>query len=109
MNHRSQDEEDSRELLLRLLPMSASLAGLSIGAITFFRLAEKSARLTTLADDFLVICAALFLTSTYLIFWALRSKHPARIRWLSRLVDVIFLLALTLLVLVGFLMVYTIF
>ena len=37
---RAQDDEDTRELLLRLLPMSASLAGLSVGAVTLFRLTE---------------------------------------------------------------------
>ncbi len=65
MTARSQDDEDTRDLLLRLLPMSASLAGLSVGAVTLFRLTDKSVRLATFADDLLVICAALFLLSTY--------------------------------------------
>ena len=106
---RSQDDEDRRELLLRLLPMSASLAGLSVGAVTLFRLTDKSVRLATFADDLLVICAALFLLSTYLIFWALRSRNPGRVRWLARLVDGVFLVALTVLVFVGFVMVYALF
>jgi hypothetical protein len=33
---RTQDEEDERELLLRLLPMSASLAGLSVVPLRCF-------------------------------------------------------------------------
>ena len=106
---RSQDDEDTRELLLRLLPMSASLAGLSVGAVTLFRLTDKSVRLATFADDLLVICAALFLLSTYFIFWALRSRKLGRTRWLARLVDGLFLIALTGLVLVGFMMVYALF
>lgn len=106
---RTQDEADSRELLLRLLPMSASLAGLSVGAVTLFRLTEKSVRLATFADDLLVICAALFLLSTYLIFWALRSRALGWSRWLARLVDTVFLVALTALVGVGFMMVYALF
>ncbi len=106
---RSQEDKDSRELLLRLLPVSASLAGLSIGAFTLFRLSEKSLRLVNFADDLLVICAVLFLLSTYLIFWALRSRNLERTRRLARLVDVVFLIALTALVGVGFLLVYALF
>ncbi len=89
--------------------MSSSLAGLSVGAVTLFRLTEKSVRLATFADDLLVICAALFLLSTYLIFWALRSRNPERTRGLARCVDGVFLVALTGLVGVGFLMVYSLF
>lgn len=48
---RSGDAEDSRELLLRLLPMSALLAGPSVGAVTLFRLTDKAVRLSTFADD----------------------------------------------------------
>ena len=106
---RSQSEQDQRELLLRLLPMSGSLAGLCIGALTLFRFAEKGLRVATLADDLLVICAALFLCATYLIFWALRTDRTALIRRLARIVDLVFLIALTGLVGVGFLMVYTFF
>jgi len=106
---RTQEEDDERELLLRLLPMSASLAGLSVGAVTLFRLTDKAVRLSTFADDLLVVCAALFLLSTYLIFWALRSRKLSRSRWLARLVDGVFLTALTALVSVGFMMVYALF
>ena len=109
MTARSPDDEDTREFLLRLLPMSASLAGLSVGAVTLFRLTDKGVQLATFVDDLLVVCAALFLLSTYLIFWALRSRRLGRARWLARLVDGVFLVALTGLVSVGFLMVYALF
>lgn len=108
MSNRTQEDEDERELLLRLLPMSASLAGISVGAVTLFRLTDKGVRLSTFADDLLAFCAALFLLSTYLIFWALRSRKPGRIRWLMRLVDGVFLVALTGLVSAGFMMVYVV-
>lgn len=103
---RSTDDEDTRELLLRLLPVSSSLSGLSVGAITLFRFSERAHRLATYADDVLVVCALLFLLSTYLAFWALRSRHARRTRQLARLVDAVFLVALTALVGVGFAMVY---
>lgn len=106
---RTPDDEDTRDLMLRLLPMSASLAGLSIGVITLFRLTDKAQRLSRFADDLLVICATLFLTCTYLIFWALRSRRLGRVRTIARVVDAVFLVALTALVGVGFMLVYALF
>ena len=108
MAERSQEVLDQRELLLRLLPMSASLAGLCIAAVTLFRLNDKLVRVESFADDLLVICASLFLCATYLTFWALRTRNEIMMQTLSRVVDATFLAALTGLVGVGFLMVYTI-
>ena len=105
---RTPDQADQRELLLRLLPMTASLAGFCIASITLFRLNDRLARVETLADDLLAICALLFLLATYLSFWALRTRHPRLLSPLSRVVDATFLTALSLLVAVGFMMVYNI-
>jgi len=103
---RTQDETDLRELLLRLLPMSASLAGICIAAVTLFPTKD---RLATIADDLLAVCAFLFLISTYLSFWALRTRRHRLFNKLAGISDSTFFGALTLLVGVGFLMVYTIF
>ena len=108
MHRRSPDDRDIREELLHLLPLSGSLAGLCIGAITLFRFGSSAARIASIADDLLAICALLFLICTYLIFWALRSAGGRRGRVLVRIVDGSFLMALTILVGVGFLLVYAI-
>ncbi len=100
---------EKHELLLRVLPMSASLAGICIAAVTLFKSNDRLARMETLADDLLAVCSLLFLCSTYLSFWGLRTRRLRTVVYLSRLVDASFLAALTLLVAVGFLMVYTIF
>jgi hypothetical protein len=112
MDHRSQGNKDSREFMLRLLPVSALLAGLSDATVMLFQPGGKSARLVPFADDLLVICAVLFSVSTYLIFWALRSHNVQRTRQLARLVEYFFLIALTALtalVCVGFLLIYAFF
>ncbi len=108
METRSQAQTDQRELLLRLLPMTASLAGFCIAAITLFRLNDRLARVETLADDLLAVCALLFLLATYISFWALRTSQVGLLLPLSRVVDATFLVALSLLVTVGFMMVYNI-
>jgi len=108
MYRRSPDDREIREELLHLLPLSGSLAGLCIGAITLFRLNSAAGRIASVADDLLAVCALLFLICTYLVFWALRSTGGRRGRVLLRIVDGSFLTALTLLVAVGFLLVYAI-
>ena len=109
MTARSPQNEDQRYLLRRLLPISASLAGLSVAAITLFRLTDKGVRHATFADDLSVICAALFLLSTCASVWALRSRTLGRTRWLGTPAERVFLVALTALVGVEFLVVYTFF
>lgn len=107
LHRRSPDDREIREELLHLLPLSGSLAGLCIGAITLFRF-NNAGRIASVADDLLAICSLLFLICTYLVFWALRSTGSRHGRILLRIVDGCFLTALTLLVAVGFLLVYAI-
>lgn len=108
MRRAPHEDEKIREELLHLLPLSGSLAGLCIGSITLFRVVGKAAAVSSVADDLLAVCALLFLVCTYLTFWALRTHAPRRAALLVALVDVAFLLALTVLVGVGFLLVYAV-
>ena len=61
-----------------------------------------------LADDGLAFSALAFLVCTYVIFLALRAHRNGRARRLEQLADVLFLLALTLMVASGFMFVYTV-
>ena len=106
MNQPSREYDRIREELLVLLPMSATMSGLCIGAITLFHLNGQMAKITSVADDILAICALIFLVSTYFIFWALRTSQPLHLTMLIKIIDVIFLLGITALVGVGFVMVY---
>lgn len=106
MNQPSREYDRIREELLVLLPMSATMSGLCIGAITLFHLNGQMAKITSAADDILAICALIFLVSTYFIFWALRTSQPLHLTLLIKIIDVIFLLGITALVGVGFVMVY---
>lgn len=109
-NEPKEDAKESakRDLLLRLLPMSASLSGLCIAGVTLFRSNNRLAGLETLADDLLAICSFLFLIATYLSFWALRTRRDRLAATLGTASDLMFFSALSLLVSVGFMMVYTI-
>jgi multisubunit Na+/H+ antiporter MnhF subunit len=84
-----------REVLLRLLSVTASLAGLCIAALGFLEATARRGLGDTYADELIAIDALLFVLCVYLILWALRTRSLTRARMLSRLVDVVFLFALT--------------
>ena len=97
-----------RDELFHLLSISATLAGLCITGVTLFRTVGQATTPGTIADDFLAGAALLFLLCTYIIFIALRSQNTSRNRLLVQVADVLFLLALTGMVVSGFVMAYTV-
>jgi multisubunit Na+/H+ antiporter MnhF subunit len=95
-----------REELLHLLSLSGTLAGLCITGVTLFHTMGRTSIPRTIADDVLAVSALLFLVCTYLIFFALRTRRDAVAIRLEKIADLLFLLALTGMVLCGFIMVY---
>lgn len=61
---------------------------------------------TCIADNLLAFDALLFLGACFLAYLALRSKSAARSEGIERIADVVFLLALTMMVAVGGLIAY---
>jgi len=102
------NQRQARDELLHLLSISGTLSGICIGGVTLFHTVNIGSRAATLVDDLLALCALGFLICTYLIVWALRTRARRYMPQLVKLVDAMFLLALTGLVLAGFLMVYTV-
>jgi hypothetical protein len=98
-----------RELLLRLLSISASLAGFCVAGLSLLNVQATGHKFVGLADDILALAAVLFLICTYLTFWALRTTKEARLVSLARVIDVLFLGGLTLVVISGIGIVYAIF
>jgi hypothetical protein len=104
----SRDDRQARDELLNLLSISGTLSGICIGGVTLFHTMNASSRAGTLVDDLLAICALGFLICTYLIVFALRTRARRFLPQIVKLVDGVFLMSLTGLVLAGFLMVYTV-
>jgi hypothetical protein len=84
-----------RDVLLRLLSVTASLAGLCIAALGFLEAADRSQLDHSYADELIALDAFLFVGCVYLILWALRTTNVERAVRLARVVDVVFLFALT--------------
>ncbi|MRD47552.1 hypothetical protein [Caenimonas koreensis] len=96
-----------REELLQLLSLAGTLAGLCITGVTLFHTTGRAA-IATVADDVLAVSALLFLLCTYTIFIALRTRNEKMAVFLEKVADTLFLLALTGMVLCGFVMVYAV-
>ena len=92
---RPYDPARDRDVLLRLLSVTASLAGLCIAALGFMEIGAPEAAMRSYADEVIALDALLFVCCVYLILWALRTTKVSRIRTLTRIVDVVFLFALT--------------
>lgn len=97
----------SREELTHLLSLSGNLAGLSITGVTIFHTFGAASATATIVDDILAVTALLFLLCCYISFFALRSNRSSLTMKLIWITDTLFLLALTLMVASGFLMLYT--
>jgi hypothetical protein len=108
MAHTTRSELWVRDELLHLLSLSGTLAGLCVTVVALMHTLGKSTLTATIIDDLFALCALLFLVSTYLIFSALRTKTPRLARVLIMVVDVVFLIALTIMTAAAFMMVYTV-
>ena len=95
-----------RDVLLRLLSVTASLAGLCIAALGFLEAADRSQLDSSFADELIALDAFLFVSCVYLILWALRTKRPERAIRLARIVDIVFLFALTTLLIAAAYIIY---
>ena len=95
-----------REELLHLLSVSGTLAGLCVTVVALMHTLGTSTITATLIDDFFALCALMFLTCTYLIFTALRTRRVGMASLLIKIVDAVFLVGLTLMTAAGFMMVY---
>ena len=92
---RPYDPARDRDVLLRLLSVTASLAGLCIAALGFMEIGAPEAASRSYADEVIALDGMLFVFCVYLILWALRTTRIPRVRTLTRIIDVVFLFALT--------------
>ncbi len=92
---RPYDPARDRDVLLRLLSVTASFAGLCIAALGFLEIGAPEAATRSYADEVIALDGMLFVFCVYLILWALRTTKVSRVRTLTRIIDVIFLFALT--------------
>jgi hypothetical protein len=91
------DITETREILLAILSNSGTLAGISLALVGIMNLKPSESKLGTITDDLYVFSALGFV----------RLLRTDRIDRLVSIIDSLFLGSLTMLVLAGFLTVYT--
>ena len=101
------DIQETREILLAILSNSGTLAGISLALVGIRNIKPANTRLDTFTDDLYVFSALGFVIVCYLVFFAMRLLHTSRITSLARFIDAMFLGSLTMLVVAGFLTVYS--
>jgi len=98
----AQDWAELKDLILRLLPPMATLAGVSLAGVSLFQALDRLNAAQTNLDEILAFCAVVLLMCYPVSIWAVRTRQMSRAFFLARATLALFFLALTLLLYVGF-------
>ena len=106
---KAREWETQRDIILRLLPPTATLIAVCLAGVSLFGVHPKLAqRQDTLVDDLLAFNAVLFIVSLQLTLWAVRSRSPSRALSLSYWVENLFLVGVTAIGVAALTMLYTV-
>src|SRR5215471_12813571 len=105
---RRENSHLEQDICIHIFTVSSAMVGVCLTVIELIRVIITLGRADTLADDFLAADALLFLTSSLLSYWALRSRGLRRMHRLEKVADGIFIIAMIGMVVVCALITYTI-
>jgi hypothetical protein len=96
------EANDHREenISVHIFSVSSAMVGVCLTVIGLIRVVITLGKSDTLADDLLAFDAFLFLIATLLSYSALRARSKTRMRRRERVADVIFLVAMLVMVLI---------
>ena len=100
------DPKEAREAMLSLLSTAGTLAGIGVGLVGILNTGRADAT-ASIADDILLLSALGFLVVCYLIFFAVRQLSAGAAWRMLYAIDVVFLASMTLMVLAGFIVAYS--
>jgi hypothetical protein len=98
-------EED---ICVHIFTVSAAMVGVCLTVIGIIRIVITIRHADTIADDLLALDAVLFLVSCLAAYFALRTRSTQRMHRLERFADVVFILALVIMVFVCGLITYAV-
>ncbi len=88
-------QETESEISNRIFSNAPNLVAVCLASVGLVKIYAALQRITTLADDFLVLCLIAFLAATFLSYLSLRSEHQKRRVALAKVADIVFLAGLT--------------
>lgn len=93
---------------MHVFAISAAMVGVCLTAIGILRLVTSQTRVETIGDGLLAADAVVFMLCCFISFWSFKTKN-LRLRHLLRLIiDGLFMLALTIMVIVCAVIAYAI-
>ena len=101
------DPKDLQSLLLALLSTSGTLAGLSLALVGIVNLKISNTKVESIADDMFLFASLGFIIVCYSTFFTLRRLNSQNVEILTNFIDFVFFCSLTLLVISGFVVVYS--
>jgi hypothetical protein len=108
MLNKVKDHKDLPHFLFSLLSTSGTLAGLSLVLVGIVNLKIAHTKVETIADDMFLLSSVGFFAVCYIIFFTLRHYQVERVLYWTKLINAVFLSSMTLLIMVGFVVVYTV-
>lgn len=101
-------EYREHDLTMHVFAISAAMVGVCLTAIGILRLITSQTRVETIGDGLLAADAVVFMLCCFISFWSFKTKN-LRLRHLLRLIiDGLFMLALTIMVIVCAVIAYAI-
>src|SRR5437667_4568285 len=97
-----------QDICIHIFTVSSAMVGVCLTVIGLIRVVITLGTADTLADDLLAADALLFLISSLLSYWALRSRGLRRMHRLEKIADGIFIIAMIGMVVVCALITYAI-
>lgn len=83
------------DICVHVFTASAAMVGVCITVIGIFQVINNLRSQDSLGDDLLAVNAILYLITTLLSYWSLRTRKLRRNHVLEKLIDILFLIALT--------------
>lgn len=101
-------ERREYDLTMHVFAISAAMVGVCLTAIGILRLVTSQTRVETIGDNLLAADAMAFMMCCFISFWSFKTKN-VRLRHLLRLIiDWLFMLAMTIMVIVCSVITYAI-
>jgi hypothetical protein len=88
------------DLCVHIFSVSAGMVGICLTVIGLVKIVIAVRQIDTLVDSLLAVDALLFLISCLLAYWALRTRNMRNMRRVERMADIIFIIALLLMVVI---------
>jgi glucan phosphoethanolaminetransferase (alkaline phosphatase superfamily) len=96
------------DICIHIFTVSAAMVGVCLTVIGLLRVVVTLRKTDTVADDLVAVDAILFLLACLSSYWALRIRSERRMHRVERFADIVFILALLLMVAVCGLITYAI-